>query len=400
MSENEGKWQEEVKANNLVQNQNRPCQILPLLHSHIYGNYYNLVFPLADCNLKEFYKDQEPTIRGERFRLIEQLSLLVPALGTIHMCDMSSEKTTKQIGYHRDLKPDNVLVFKQRPRSRFMISDLGLARFTEFTHQEDSGVEWSYGRSAYKAPECFSGGKKVGRGGDIWSMGCILAEAITWVVCGHKGVEDFGVARKTMQDIAPFTKIEMDWFFEETNRGPDGTEVPARLKIEVLRWFDSIRRITDHDPFICDALKLVESMLKESAKGRPTAEKIDCEFYSILDREANRLSMQLEIEKPTYYERYTGNKLRRENHRRQRLSIPYSYTTGLPRSVSLKRQRSAYLEDLIVSSPTLENDIEADESQRPSKKRDVTPYVHLKRLDTVSIRISGNSTTADVFRYF
>jgi len=101
-------WHDEVAANALVRKQQHNNyaynSILPLLHSHTYGKQCNLIFPLANYNLKEFYaKEQKPPNGGHRFKFIEQISRLVPALGLIHQGEIDS--TCQWIGLHRDLKP-------------------------------------------------------------------------------------------------------------------------------------------------------------------------------------------------------------------------------------------------------------------------------------------------------
>jgi serine/threonine protein kinase len=388
-----------VSANALVRKQQH-ANILPLLHSHTYGSLCNLIFPLASYNLKEFYdKETHPPLwhlaPEPRLRFMEKISRLIPALGTIHQGKIDSN--SRWIGSHRDLKPANILVFGNS--QRFMISDLGLMRYREVKSEDRdySGVDWGRGTSAYKAPECDEDGKKVGRGADIWSMGCILAEGITWCVCGKEGIEQFTEKRRT-KNLENYTD---DWFFSKYSSGRDGKKVVTKLKPEVRAWFDEIRRISKNsedkpDPLICGALKVVESMLKENprgAKGRPTAEKIDCEFYAILKQEADRLGLPLHVDEPEYY---TAHK---RDPGRQPLPFSYSRSTSLmaPQLSQAKKRRRSEIESvpatpiaLSTQSSTMSNmsDMSTMSTMtvRPLKrKRDISAFVHLKRLDTVRI---------------
>jgi serine/threonine-protein kinase len=75
---------------------------------------------------------------------------------------------------HRDVKPHNVLV----EGDRAYLSDFGLAKSLE-----DSGASGAsvVGTAAYMSPEQWRG-ETVGPAGDVYSLGCVLFEAVTGVV--------------------------------------------------------------------------------------------------------------------------------------------------------------------------------------------------------------------------
>ena len=75
---------------------------------------------------------------------------------------------------HRDVKPHNVLV----EGDRAYLTDFGLAKSLE-----DSGASGAsvVGTAAYMSPEQWRG-EPVGPAGDIYSLGCVLYEAVTGVV--------------------------------------------------------------------------------------------------------------------------------------------------------------------------------------------------------------------------
>jgi serine/threonine protein kinase/streptogramin lyase len=75
---------------------------------------------------------------------------------------------------HRDVKPHNVLV----EGDRAYLSDFGLAKSLE-----DSGASGAsvVGTAAYMSPEQWRG-EVVGPAGDVYSLGCVLYEAVTGVV--------------------------------------------------------------------------------------------------------------------------------------------------------------------------------------------------------------------------
>jgi serine/threonine-protein kinase len=75
---------------------------------------------------------------------------------------------------HRDVKPHNVLVESDRA----YLSDFGLAKSMDDTAASGASV---VGTVAYMSPEQWRG-EPVGPAGDVYSLGCVLYEAVTGVV--------------------------------------------------------------------------------------------------------------------------------------------------------------------------------------------------------------------------
>jgi streptogramin lyase len=74
---------------------------------------------------------------------------------------------------HRDVKPHNVLV----EGDRAYLSDFGLAKSLEDSGASSASV---VGTAAYMSPEQWRG-EVVGPAGDVYSLGCVLYEAVTGV---------------------------------------------------------------------------------------------------------------------------------------------------------------------------------------------------------------------------
>ncbi len=75
---------------------------------------------------------------------------------------------------HRDVKPHNILV----EGDRAYLSDFGLAKSLEESGASGASV---VGTAAYMSPEQWRG-EPVGPAGDVYSLGCVLYEAVTGVV--------------------------------------------------------------------------------------------------------------------------------------------------------------------------------------------------------------------------
>ncbi|MET3771781.1 serine/threonine-protein kinase [Arthrobacter nitrophenolicus] len=82
---------------------------------------------------------------------------------------------------HRDIKPGNVLLYKQRPSEpdspwRAKLADFGIARVMEEEHLTGTGR--TVGTAAYLSPEQALG-ESVGGASDVYSLGLVLLECFT-----------------------------------------------------------------------------------------------------------------------------------------------------------------------------------------------------------------------------
>jgi streptogramin lyase len=99
-------------------------------------------------------------------RAIALLGQVAEALDTAHAAGI----------VHRDVKPHNVLV----EGDRAFLSDFGLAKALGDSGARESGTS-VVGTAEYMSPEQWRGGS-VGPAADVYSLGCVLFEALTGVV--------------------------------------------------------------------------------------------------------------------------------------------------------------------------------------------------------------------------
>ncbi|KAF8537791.1 kinase-like domain-containing protein [Trichophaea hybrida] len=277
--------------------------LLPLLAFYIHGDHYNFIFPLADGDLMSYLRHQPPPINVyERLKFIEAISILPPALGVIHNGEPAHKGDADKpetYGYHRDLKPQNILFIKipidesQQPdgtpedRLFFMIADFGLTRFRRSDPNDSSGIPFEFDVSTYRAPEIgIDRYKKVGRAADIWSLGCIFSDVVTFSLLGFDGVEESMMRRQAAikQDISHDGKRvhKRDIFH-------DGKMV----KPEVLDWFKELVEKDRDDTFVGDFINLIKNMLDEDPERRPKIGVVEQDLNAMIQKERKKLGTNI-----------------------------------------------------------------------------------------------------------
>jgi len=114
-----------------------------------------MIMPLAECSLDTYIKDYE-------YEDDNIISIIVQiTLGVKYMHDHNI--------IHRDLRPNNILVYNTEDKLTVTISDFGMSiRDCGERHTPNTSV------LCYKAPELCGGNYDCGV--DIWSLGCICYE--------------------------------------------------------------------------------------------------------------------------------------------------------------------------------------------------------------------------------
>lgn len=171
-----------------------------LQHPHIVeylGSYTckaqtNLLFPCVPMDLKAFL-EKRPF--SEADTIFENAYGLSDALRKIHTFYFKDENVEiSRIGYHHDLRPDNILV----RGTTFLIADFGLSELKP--DDRTSKTRLKGGSDNYLGPESFDEvdlcNGTVGRALDIWAFGCILLELAVFIQ--GESVEEFRKARKAI----------------------------------------------------------------------------------------------------------------------------------------------------------------------------------------------------------
>jgi serine/threonine protein kinase len=238
----------EAEVSNLKRlNKEDNSHLIKLLGTFAFREEYYLLFPWADGNLMDFWKEYpnpNKSILDHKWVLwfSKQCLGIAQGLKAIHSArkpdaNSSSESGDQLHGRHGDLKPENILRFRDSSNNIsssqygvLKISDFGLTRF----HREKSksGINaHTVGNSpTYRAPE-YDVMVTVSQSYDIWTLGCVLLEFATWFLLGWDEVDAFSIRRKD-EDNA---EVKQDNFFMLVSIQEKDGQTGARAKESVAK---------------------------------------------------------------------------------------------------------------------------------------------------------------------
>jgi serine/threonine protein kinase len=123
----------------------------------------------------------------------------------------------------------------------------------------------------------------VSRKYDVWSMGCMVLEFVTWLLLGAERVDAF--SRERLERVPQMINghveyIDDDTFFTKLRNGRD-----AIIRRGVAQWVDKLRADKQCSQLIHDVLGLVmDRMLQVDQDLRATSEFLRDEMESIHQR--------------------------------------------------------------------------------------------------------------------
>ncbi|KAG8162572.1 hypothetical protein KVR01_008337 [Diaporthe batatas] len=178
----------------------------------------------------------------------------------------------KDYGRHGDIKPENILWFKDdKSHPGFGIlklSDFGLTTFhrawTTAVNVEEVRVTHTYSAPEQQTEETLS------RPFDVWSLGCIMLEFVTWILLGSEGLTKFEDKRHLDGGLGS-PKFSLDNFFTVFHR-EHAPKALAKVKPSVESWIIRLKKRPQCSQFLTDVLDYVQNnMLLVQKDSRDTA---------------------------------------------------------------------------------------------------------------------------------
>lgn len=252
-SQNEEAFKREVEMLNKFSG-NKHDHLISLLATYEQFDRFFLVFDWAEADLQGYWKRINPAPSFDLDTVLwmaRQCKGIASGIIKIHAHVSTYQKKDPNgsanenvvFGHHGDIKPENVLWFCEPSHTdrnvggTLKLSDFGLAEFS--IHQTTSMPPKSkWGVSlAYRAPESdLKQGNAIGRSYDIWTLGCLYLEFITWMLGGSQLLDEFAEARKARDamwhemETHTFFKLEID----DRTRKPTAIIKPAVKEVSLI----------------------------------------------------------------------------------------------------------------------------------------------------------------------
>ncbi|KAF5012783.1 hypothetical protein FDECE_1203 [Fusarium decemcellulare] len=279
--------------------------LIPLLLAYSHGKDYYLMFPWADGNLKQFWqaKPANPNSYLEVRWFFNQCWGVARGLGKIHHLSTGPKVTIdasnaaelvlspvageKEWGRHGDVKPENILWFANYDghENHLVISDFGLTRFNSAFSRSNVLQEQIQGFSETYLPPDLHLDEMITQKYDVWSLGCVLLEFVSWFLLGYKQtIEDFSKARVADKLESPI--VQQDKFFvliegEGKNKGKNG----AQVKSSVIEWIKKLHSAPCCTEPLHSLLDLIQyTMLVPAAQDRLSCDMVRNELRDIFQQ--------------------------------------------------------------------------------------------------------------------
>ena len=212
-----------------------------------------MILPLAVGNLREFWAEKQPS-SVESCWYLQQMSGLPNALSYIHN-DFVAQDSRPMIGYHFDLKPENVLFEAESPLglSRFVLSDFGVSHFQSEGTEHD--LPPHPGTGTYEPLECHLD-LAQSRAYDIWSLGCIFLECAARLSRGSSAIDAF--AEDRLQDARSSGNSLIDDYFFTLDYDEKFMPTRAVTRTSVTKWIEDLERDPNCSKAMTEVLHLIQ----------------------------------------------------------------------------------------------------------------------------------------------
>lgn len=191
-------------------------RIVPLLAAFKHRGRFNLILPWAHGgNLGDLFRKFATSRRiasadqriadwySEEWLLTECLGL-ADGLAAIHEINHDTERAETSAQIHADIKPENILCFasdnKELGPFTLKLADFGEAQEVRAGTKGVKADRVAHTKT-YRPPE-HGLDDYLTLNYDVWCLGCVYLELVTWAIDGIKAVEDLGEVRVNERDDA------------------------------------------------------------------------------------------------------------------------------------------------------------------------------------------------------
>ncbi|KAI0432194.1 hypothetical protein F5Y09DRAFT_160890 [Xylaria sp. FL1042] len=173
---------------------------------------------------------------------------------------LTEPRKIRKYGRHGDIKPENILWYSDRT------DDLGILELTDFGVSDlKSGMSKSNFQSnpactlVYQAPEFDVPEWVIRQSADMWSLGCVFLEFITWLLGGKPLLLKFSENRSSWDRVGHFN---IDTFFESDYVNHSSSKIiKLEGKASVISFFDELHEHVNCTEYIHEFLNLIQDRM-------------------------------------------------------------------------------------------------------------------------------------------
>ncbi|KAK1633229.1 protein kinase [Colletotrichum phormii] len=222
---------------------------------------FYLLFDWADGTLNKFWQSNQALVRDKKHCkwMATQFYEVCEALRYVHndreptVRYLEDRDSNKQLyGRHGDIKPGNFLWFKSDSFPGILaLADFGLGRLhtqVSRSKQDPNSLERT---ATYRCPEFDLEFGLVSPRSDIFSLGCVFLEYVTWFLLGLEDVEKTFPDFRLEQDKHGF---DSDVFFSIKDK-------KAFLKSSVTTWITKLKNHRDCSWYLSDLLDIIRDRM-------------------------------------------------------------------------------------------------------------------------------------------
>ncbi|CZR69811.1 uncharacterized protein PAC_19711 [Phialocephala subalpina] len=245
------------------------------------GNSYTYLAPRPDCNLRTYWWKHPHVVYDESSVTwtLKQLNLIAGAVDWVHTTPLpdsplirlkyNAVDDSSQYRCHGEISSHNILWYGDDLLGAKQGVVGGSLKVIDFVVRRlaitSAGMNARLEDSSYRhfnpnnAPEGHLVPKStvLTKAFDIWQLGCLYLEFVTWLLQGFTGVDEFEDFREVYDpDIRIFDEYFYDVTVIEGVPGPNGKGHAIASK-KVVEWVDKLHRLPHCSQSIHDVLDLV-----------------------------------------------------------------------------------------------------------------------------------------------
>ncbi|KAI0410238.1 kinase-like domain-containing protein [Xylaria grammica] len=187
--------------------------VTPLLATYHYRGCYHFIMPWAECDLNVYWEKRYPKHARDKETLTWMMGQCAGIAEGLH---------GMFYGVHGDIKPSNLLWFPDCNEE-----DFGSGNFSTTMKVRRASALLGF-TATYSPPECsFTDDEvEISAEYDVWTMGCLFLEFVTWYIGGWNAVVEF----KKQRGYNVFGEQDRDATFYEPDPCDYGNAGLKRVK--------------------------------------------------------------------------------------------------------------------------------------------------------------------------